>query len=321
MRPMKEIMTIETGTSASPQAGLPTAPGSAALLTEGTPLARSATATAQSPAFDIQAVKARQKATWESGDFGQIAKVIIPAAEEFMAQLDLRPGMRVLDAACGTGNLAVIAARRGCRVDGLDIATNLIAQARERARGDGLAIEFAEGDAEAMPYEDGTFDAVVSMYGVMFAPRPDRVVSELCRVTKPGGLIALANWTREGFIGKLFDVFSQHVPAPSGLPSPLWWGDETVVRHRFGSAVTELRLLRRMTRMIVPFDAAGTVNFFRRYYGPTNRAFGSLDATGQAKLQKDLVELQARANVSAQANQTDTPAEYLEIQARRAAIK
>jgi ubiquinone/menaquinone biosynthesis C-methylase UbiE len=163
---------------------------------------------------DIQIIKARQKSTWESGDYGQVANVIMPVAEQFMARIELRPGMKLLDAACGTGNLALIAARRGCVTSGLDIAANLLAQARERARQESLDIEFTEGDAEAMPYPDASFDVVVSMYGVMFAPRPERVVTELQRVTKPGGLIALANWTPTGFIGKMFAVFARHLPPP-----------------------------------------------------------------------------------------------------------
>ena len=269
---------------------------------------------------DLQTVKARQKATWESGDFGQVAKYTMPSAEEFMSRIDLRPGTQVLDAACGTGNLAVLAARRGCRVSGLDIATNLLAQARERAQREALAIDFTEGDAEAMPYEDGTFDVVVSMYGVMFAPRPEWVVSELCRVTKPGGLIALANWTPAGFIGKMFSVFARHLPPPAGLPSPLLWGDEAVVRDRFNGAIQDLRLTRRMARMRFPFDPAGTVEFFQRYYGPTQRAFQALDPAAQARLRSDLVELEARHNVSPRPDETDTPAEYLEIHARRAVV-
>jgi len=266
--------------------------------------------------LDIQTIKARQKATWESGDFGQVAKFIVPAAEEFMAQLELRPGMKVLDAACGTGNLAVIAARRGCRTSGLDIAANLVAQARERARAEKLSIEFTEGDAEAMPYPGASFDMVVSMYGVMFAPRPERVVSELHRVTKPGGLIALANWTPKGFIGQMFAVFARHLPPPAGLPSPLLWGDEATVRNRFAGVAKELRLTRRTARMCYPFDPAGTVEFFRRYYGPTQRAFISLDAAGQAALTSDLIELQTRHNISPRSTETDTPSEYLEVHAR-----
>ncbi len=242
----------------------------------------------------------------------------MPSAEEFMARLDLRPGSRVLDAACGTGNLAVIAARRGCRVAGLDIATNLLAQARERARRDRLAIDYTWGDVEAMPYEDASFDVVVSMYGVMFAPQPREVMNELRRVTRPGGLIALANWTPTGFIGKMFAVFARHVPPPPGLPSPLLWGDEAVVRDRFAGAVGELRLARRVARLRFPFDPAGTVEFFRRFYGPTQRAFEALGPTEQAKLLTELVELESRHNVSPHPDETETPAEYLEIQARLA---
>jgi SAM-dependent methyltransferase len=266
---------------------------------------------------DIQSIKARQKSTWESGDFGQVAKFIMTDAEQFMASIDLLPGTKVLDAACGTGNLAVLAARRGCITSGLDIASNLLAQARERAQKESLAIDYTEGDAEAMPYPDASFDAVVSMFGVMFAPRPERVVSELCRVVKPGGIIALANWAPDGFIGKMFTVFARHLPPPAGFPSPLLWGDEAVVRARFAGVGEDLRLTRRTARMHYPFNPAGTVDFFRRYYGPTLRAFASLDATGQAALLRDLVELQARHNVATGADETETPSEYLEIQARR----
>jgi hypothetical protein len=138
----------------------------------------------------------------------------------------------------------------------------------------------------------------------------------LRRVTKPGGLIALANWTPEGFIGKLFKVFSRHVPPPAGLPSPLLWGDETVVRDRLGRAAESLHLARRVARMRLPFDPAGTVDFFRRYYGPTNRAFNALEPAAQKKLLVDLVELQTQHNVSRKPSETDTPSEYLEIHAR-----
>jgi SAM-dependent methyltransferase len=266
------------------------------------------------PNMDV--IKAKLKATWESGDFGQIAKCIEPAAEEFMAHVPLRPGFVVLDAACGTGNLAVIAAKRRCRVHGLDIAENLVEQAEARAKAEALAIEYAQGDAEDMPYEDASFDAVVSMYGVMFAPRPERIVAELRRVTKPGGLIALANWTPEGFIGKMFKVFARHLPA-SGLPSPLLWGDEGTLRERFSGTGDEIRTTRRVTHMRLPFDPAGTVDFFAKYYGPTNRAFGSLSAPAREALRVDLIRLQTEHNVSMSQNETDTPAEYLEVLIRR----
>ncbi len=147
--------------------------------------------------------------------------------------------------------------------------------------------------------------------------RPERVASELCRVTRPGGLIALANWTPGGFIGKMFAVFARHLPPPAGIPSPLLWGDEAAVRSRFNGAIQDLRLTPRIARMCFPFDPAGTVEFFRRYYGPTQRAFQALDPAGQARLRSDLVELETRHNVSPHPDETDTPSEYLEIHARR----
>jgi SAM-dependent methyltransferase len=222
-----------------------------------------------------------------------------------------------LDAACGTGNLAVIAARAGCAVHGLDIASNLIAQARRRARTEKLDITYTEGDAEAMPYPDATFDVVVSMFGVMFTPQPQRIAEELERVTKPGGLIAMANWTPTGFIGKMFDVFRRHVPPPAELPSPLHWGDEEIVSERLRDGFEKLRLTRRIARMRYPLDPAGTVEFFRQYYGPTHRAFASLTPGAQADLRSDLEQLQAGHNVSGRSEETEVHAEYLEVHACR----
>jgi SAM-dependent methyltransferase len=267
---------------------------------------------------DLQIIKARQKATWESGDFGQVAKTIMPVAEEFMARLPLRPGMRVLDVACGSGNLAVVAARHGCSVMGVDIAANLIAQARERAAAERLNIEFREGDAEELPYADGEFDLVVSMFGAMFTPRPEVVASELLRVTKPGGLVAMANWTPEGFIGKMFEVFKRHVPPPptNGIPSVMLWGNEPTVRDRLGS-FADVKLERRMAAMRYPFPPADTVDFFRRYYGPTGRAFDALAPDAQRELHRELVALQAAHNSSHTTDTTEARAEYLEVVARR----
>lgn len=270
-----------------------------------------------SVSFDLAQVKARQKATWESGDFGQVARYNLPAAEEFMARLPLRAGTRVLDVACGTGNLAIIAARTGCVAAGVDIAANLIAQARRRAHEENLPIEFLEGDAEALPYADASFDAVVSMYGVIFAPRPEVIIQELLRVTKRGGTIALANWTPAGFIGQMFDVFKRHLPPQAGLPSPLDWGEPDIVRERFEHGVSELRLVRRFAPLRYPFSPAGTVEFFREYYGPTQRAFAMLGPDAQEALRQDLVELQEFHNLAMEPNETETAAEYLEVQAKR----
>ena len=266
---------------------------------------------------ELQTIKAKHKATWESGDFGQVAKTIMPCAEEFMARLPLRPGMRVLDVACGTGNLAVIAARRGCGTKGVDIAANLIAQARERAAAGGLDIEFCEGDAEELPYAEGEFDAVVSMFGAMFAPRPEVVVSEFFNVTKPGGFVAMANWTPEGFIGEMFEVFKKHLPSsPNGIPSVMLWGREPTVRERL-AAFGEVRLERRIAAMRYPFPPAETVDFFRRYYGPTGKAFDALAPDAQVALRRDLVDLQATHNSADTPDTTEARAEYLEVIARR----
>jgi 2-polyprenyl-3-methyl-5-hydroxy-6-metoxy-1,4-benzoquinol methylase len=267
---------------------------------------------------NLEAVKAKQKATWESGDFGQIARTIENVAEEFMARQLLPPGLRVLDAACGTGNLAVLAARRDCVVSGVDIASNLIDQARARATAAGLRIDYKEGDAEALPCADAQFDLVVSMFGVMFAPRPGVVAAEMSRVTKPGGQIALANWTPEGFIGKMFQVFKAHLPPPpAGVPSPMGWGDEATVRSRLANGFADVRLTRRIALMRYPFPPAETVEFFRQYYGPTQRAFASLDAAAQAALRRDLVELQAAHNIARTPGTTEVAAEYLEVVAVR----
>jgi SAM-dependent methyltransferase len=265
----------------------------------------------------LKAIKATQKATWESGDFGQIARSIEDAAEEFMARLPLAPNTSVLDAACGTGNLAVHAARAGCDVHGIDIARNLVAQARARATAEGLFITYTEGDVEAMPYGAERFDWVVSMFGVMFAPGPGLTVAELARVTRPGGHIAMANWTPRGFIGKMFNVFKKYRPASGDLPSPMSWGEEKTVRSRLCPDFTKVRLHRRIALMRFPFSPAETVEFFRQYYGPTQRAFAALDAFDQAALRRDLVELQTAGNISKTRGTTEIAAEYLEVIATR----
>jgi 2-polyprenyl-3-methyl-5-hydroxy-6-metoxy-1,4-benzoquinol methylase len=267
---------------------------------------------------NLEAVKAKQKATWESGDFGQIARSIENVAEEFMAGQPLRAGSPVLDLACGTGNLAVIAARRGCLVSGIDIAANLIAQARARAATAGLRIQFEEGDAEALPFAEGQFELVVSMFGVMFVPRPHVAVAEFLRVTRPGGQVALANWTPEGFIGKMFKIFKAHLPPPpAGVPSPMGWGDEETVRSRLQHGFADVRLTRRIALMRYPFPPAETVEFFRQYYGPTLKALAALNPSAQAALRRDLVELQTAHNLAQTPDTTEVAAEYLEVIAVR----
>ena len=263
-----------------------------------------------------QALRARCKATWEAGDFGIVAKYNDPAAAEFMSRLPLKPGLRVLDVACGTGNLAMIAARAGCVTSGIDIASNLILQAKARAAVEGLLIDFREADAEELPFAAASVDMVVSMYGLMFAPRPERAAAEALRVCKPGGIIALANWTPDGFIGENFRRVGRHVAPPAGAVSPLLWGDELTVKWRLGDHVKDLRMTRRVARLRYPFPPAQTVDFFRQFYGPTLRAFGALDRDGQCKLHADLEDMFLTHN-RAKDGATEVEAEYLEVIATR----
>ena len=264
----------------------------------------------------MESLKTRIKSMWMAGDFGQIANVIQTAADDFIDRLELKPGDRVLDVACGTGNLAIPAARKGATVTGVDIATNLFEQARSRAEAEGLKIKFDEGDAENLPYADGAFDVVVTMFGAMFAPRPEMVSSELVRVCRPGGRIAMANWTPAGFIGQTFKVTGKHVPPPPNMPSPIKWGDEPTVRERLSDGIADLKLTPRMCVFKLPFSPADTVEFFRMYYGPTQRAFGALDQNAQAAVRKDLEQLWSDNN-SATDGTTHVEGEYLEVLATR----
>ena len=246
-----------------------------------------------SPGMPLEQIKASMRATWMAGDFGMVAKTIAGAAERFAERLPIVPEMRVLDVACGTGNVALPLARAGAAVTGVDIATNLLVQGRERAAAEGLAVTFDEGDAEQLPYADGSFDAVVTMFGAMFAPRPEVVASELARVLKPGGLLAMANWNPASFSGKMFKVGSMHAPPPPGLSPPVLWGDEVTVRERLGEKFDAIRTELIPVDFDMPVNAAGAVAFFRKYFGPTQMAFGRLDEVGQAKFAEALEELWA----------------------------
>lgn len=214
----------------------------------------------------------------------------------------------MLDVGCGAGQIAIPAARTGVQVTGVDIATNLIEQACARAAAAGVEAHFDEGDAEMLPYADASFDLVVSLIGAMFAPRPDRVAAELLRVCRPGGRIVMANWTPAGFVGQMFKTIGRHVPPP------LLWGEEAAVRERLSSGVAGLSLTRRQYPFAYPFAPAEVVEFYRSYYGPTNRAFGALDAVGQAALRRDLEQLWRQHNRATDGT-TRYDAEYLEVEA------
>lgn len=266
---------------------------------------------------DREAFKARARTTWMAGDYPQIARRTEAAANDFIARLQLRPNMKVLDVACGNGNLAVPAARAGAIVTGIDIAPNLLDQARSRAAGEMVNIRFEEGDAEDLPFEAGAFDVVVSMFGAMFAPRPEVVAGELSRVCRHGGRIALASWTPSGFVGELFRVTGQHVPPPAGVANPLLWGDETAVRERLGNRVANIDMERILASLEYPFSVPETVEFYRIHYGPTLRAFAGLSEAGQAALRRDLEDLYDLHNKNDDRT-TSIAAEYLEVIATRA---
>jgi SAM-dependent methyltransferase len=192
-----------------------------------------------------------------------------------------------------------------------------ILAARGRANAEGLDARFDEGDAEALPYADDSFDVVASLYGAMFAPRPDRVAAELLRVCRPGGTIAMANWTKDGFIGQMFKTFARFI-APTGMPAPVLWGEESVVRERFGAGVSEMRLTRVAYRFDYPFAPADVVEFFRQNYGPTTRAFATLGEADRAALRAGLVELWTSHNRTSESARTVVDAEYLEVVGVRA---
>jgi ubiquinone/menaquinone biosynthesis C-methylase UbiE len=267
----------------------------------------------------IEDIKASMRSTWMAGDFGVIAKTIARAAEQFVAGLNLPAGTAVLDVACGTGNLAIPLAKMGCVVAGVDIAPNLIAQAQERAAIEDVTAIFEEGDAEALPFPDCDFDAVVTMFGAMFAPRPELVASEMARVLKPGGLLAMANWNPASFTGRMFKVSSAHVPPPPGIPAPVLWGDEAAARHRLAPHFIDIRTELVAVDFDMPMNPAGAVAFFRQYFGPSKVAFSRLDEAGQAAFAADLETLWAQANASpAPESNTLIHNQFLKVTARRA---
>jgi SAM-dependent methyltransferase len=268
-------------------------------------------------ASPAEALRQRVRTIWTTGDFGRIAVGYERGAAEFIGRLGLKPGERVLDVACGTGNLALPAARLGARVTGIDIAPGLVAQLAKRAAAEGLVVDAREGDAEMMPFADGSFDTVVTMYGAMFAGHPQRAADELLRVTRSGGRIAMANWTPEGFVGRMLKLVVGYVPPPADVPSVLLWGNPDVVQQRLGAGATGIRFDRRAMVFDYPFGPEQTVELFRTWYGPTARAFAALDEEKQRGLFADLTRLWSEYN-TAGPNATHVESEFLEVIATRA---
>lgn len=264
----------------------------------------------------LEGIKARQQKTWASGDYGAVAALIHPMSEALVQAADLAAGSRVVDVATGTGNAAIAAARCLCTVTGVDYVPELLDRGRARAAAEHLPVDFVEGDAEALPCRDGEWDAVFSVVGVMFAPDQERSAAELTRVCRPGGTIALANWTPDGFIGDLFRTIGRRVPPPPGVRAPVEWGSEPRLRELFGDRVRELRVNRR--EFVFRFaSAADFADFFRAHYGPTLKAFEALDDDHGKLLHADLVDLAMRFNV-AEDGTTKIPAAYVEVLATRA---
>jgi SAM-dependent methyltransferase len=275
----------------------------------------SAIATEIHAAKDFDELKNRLKTTWMTGDYDVFSRFMEKDAEEFFRRLGVTPGTKLLDVGCGAGQVALIAARAGAQVTGCDIATNWLERARARAAAEGLNVTFEEGDAGSLPYQDAQFDTVISLIAAMFAPRPELVAAELTRVCRPGGVIAMANWTSGGFVGQMFKTISKHI-APSGMPSPVLWGDEDIVRDRLRDGIAELKLTRRMYHFDYPFPPDEVVEFYRTNYGPMSRAFASLPSGGQEQMRGELVELWS-ANNQAGSGATKVDAEYLEVIAIR----
>jgi ubiquinone/menaquinone biosynthesis C-methylase UbiE len=264
----------------------------------------------------FESVKARQQRMWASGDYARIAAQIAPVSERLVEAADLQAGWRVLDVATGTASAAIAAARCGCEVLGVDYVPALLARGRQRAEAEGLAVDLREGDAEELPVGDSEFDAVLSVFGVMFAPDQDTAARELVRACRPGGTIALASWTPSGFIGELFRVVGRHVPPSPGVASPLAWGTEERLRELLGPSVRSLVAEPRhfTFRSLSPRHF---VEFFRLHYGPTLKAFESLEPGGREALVADLEALAERRNRSRH-GAFAVSAEYLEVVATRA---
>jgi ubiquinone/menaquinone biosynthesis C-methylase UbiE len=260
---------------------------------------------------DYAAIKKRQQATWASGDFAVVGVTLQIVGESLAEAADIRSGERVLDVAAGNGNATLAAARRFAEVTSTDYVPALLDKGHARAKAEGLLVNFRVADVEALPFQDASFDAVLSTYGVMFAPDHVRAAREMLRVVRPGGRIGMANWTPDGFIGELFKVIGRHTPPPAGLKSPALWGTESHLAELFGAQAASIQAVRRNFNFRY-FSAAHWLQVFRDYYGPTHKAFAALDPTQQDRLAKDIATLLDRFNTAGPASLV-VPGEYLEV--------
>ena len=263
------------------------------------------------PAPDFNAIKQRQHATWASGDYAVIGTTLQIVGETLAESADLRAGERVLDVAAGNGNATLAAARRFADVTSTDYVEALLHKARARAAAEGLPVQFRVVDAEALPFDDASFDVVLSTFGVMFTPDHPRAAREMLRVVRPGGRIALANWTPAGFIGRLFKVIGAHVPPPAGVKPPSLWGAESHIVELFGPGAAQLSCERR--HFVFRYrSAAHWLAVFREYYGPMLKAFAALDPGARPALERDITALLEELN-SGGPDALVVPSEYLEV--------
>jgi ubiquinone/menaquinone biosynthesis C-methylase UbiE len=260
---------------------------------------------------DFPAVKARQHAAWSSGDYAVVGTTLQIVGESLCEAMDIRAGQKVLDVAAGNGNASLAAAHRWCEVTSTDYVPALLERGKARAAAEGLRMQFQEADAEALPFADKSFDAVVSTFGVMFTPNQDKAASEMIRVCRSGGKIGLANWTPTGFIGNVFKTIGQYVPPPAGVKSPALWGTSERISEMFGSAASSIAAEKRnfVFRYRSPEHF---MEVFATYYGPVLKALAALDEPKAKALHADLVALIGRFN-RADDGTVAVPSEYLEI--------
>jgi ubiquinone/menaquinone biosynthesis C-methylase UbiE len=267
---------------------------------------------------DLNAVRQAQQKTWSEGDFAMVAGIVEMVAEELAEALDIVPDERVLDVACGSGNGALAAARRAWgNTVGVDFVPSLLERGRERAAAERLEVEFVEGDAAELPFGDGEFDVVMSIFGAMFAPEHEKSAAELLRVCKPGGRIGMANWVPDGGVGKMFMTIAKHAPPPPGVESPLLWGTEDHLRELFGDAVSDLRVERRASRQTFR-SPDHFLDFFRTYFGPTKVAYERVGAEGEEALTADLMAYLEEYNQAGDRPALVLEPEYLQVVATRA---
>lgn len=261
---------------------------------------------------DFAAIKTRQKAAWASGDYAVIGTTLQIVGESLCEAADLNAGERVLDVAAGNGNATLAAARRWCEMTSTDYVPALLERGRERAAAERLhGIDFQEADAEALPFDDASFDAVLSTFGCMFTPNPPRAAAEMLRVCRPGGRIAMANWTPEGFIGQVFKTIGKHVPPPAGVTSPALWGTRARISELFEAGSSAIRTEQRHFHF--RYRSPGhMLEIFRSYYGPILKAFAALEAEGQQALAADLVALMNHFNTGRDGALV-IPSAYLEV--------